>query len=101
MKRYLQGRHHQIRSGLTRLGPLWRKLTSGSVLKNVALAAVGCILLGAIVLLGMFAWYSRSLPNPDEILAREVSQSTKIYDRTGTHLLYEIAPDQKRTLVTI
>ena len=56
---------------------------------------------GAILLLGMFAWYSRSLPDPDAILARNVSQSTKIFDRTGEHLLYEIAPEQKRTLVTI
>jgi 1A family penicillin-binding protein len=53
------------------------------------------------VLFGMFAWYSQGLPNPDAILNREVAQSTKIFDRTGEHLLYEIAPDQRRTLVTI
>lgn len=101
MQRYLQGRHSQLKGAFGRLRPLLKKLTSGSVLKNIALAAVGCVLFGAIVLLIMFAWYSRSLPNPDEILAREVSQSTKIYDRTGEHLLYEIAPEERRTLVTI
>ncbi len=101
MQRYLQGRHTKLKAHLAGLRPWFKKVTSGSTLKNLALLAVGCVLFGAIVLLGLFAWYSRSLPNPDEILAREVSQSTKIYDRTGTHLLYEIAPDQKRTLVTI
>lgn len=80
---------------------LFAKLKQGSWLKNLLLAGVAAGLFGALVLLGMFAWYSRGLPDPDEILNREVAQSTKIFDRTGTHLLYEIAPDQKRTLVTI
>lgn len=101
MQRYLLGRHSKLKGVFGRLQPLFKKLTSGSVLKNIALAAVGAILLGAIALLILFAWYSGSLPNPDEILAREVSQSTKIYDRTGEHLLYEVAPEERRTLVTI
>jgi len=53
--------------------------------------------LGAVVLiltwLGgtiMIAWASRDLPNPDKLIDRSVAQSTKIFDRTGTNLLYEI-----------
>jgi 1A family penicillin-binding protein len=34
-------------------------------------------------------------------MQREISQSTKIYDRTGEHVLYEISGDEKRTLVSI
>ena len=45
------------------------------------------------------AWVSRGLPDPDRLTDRQVAQSTKIYDRTGKHLLYEIFTDQKRTLV--
>ena len=41
----------------------------------------------------------RSLPTPDQFSTREVSQSTKIYDRTGTVLLYEIHGQEKRTVI--
>lgn len=58
-------------------------------------------LLGSIVFLGAFAWLSRDLPDPNSLTIREIPQSTKIYDRTGEHLLYEIAGEEKRTLVTL
>ncbi|MDZ4221763.1 MAG: hypothetical protein U1C18_02715, partial [Patescibacteria group bacterium] len=45
--------------------------------------------LGILFVLAMFAWYSRDLPTPDKIIDRSVAQSTKIYDRTGEHLLFE------------
>src|SRR3989344_3586897 len=45
------------------------------------------------------AWISKDLPDPDKLTDRNIAQSTKIYDRTGTHLLYEIFGDEKRTLV--
>lgn len=41
----------------------------------------------------------RELPSPDQFNIRQISQSTKIYDRTGTVLLYEIHGDEKRTVV--
>lgn len=44
---------------------------------------------------------SRNLPNPNQLLNRDIAQTTKIYDRTGQHVLYEISGDQKRTLVTL
>lgn len=47
------------------------------------------------------AWISRDLPNPNQLMGREIAQSTKIYDRTGEHVLYEISGDEKRTLVSI
>jgi membrane peptidoglycan carboxypeptidase len=58
-------------------------------------------LLGVIALFGLFAWVSRDLPNPNQLMDRQVAQSTKIYDRTGTVLLYEIHGDQARTLVQL
>ncbi len=101
MHRYSQGRFSRFTFKLPDFHALFLKLKKTGLLKNIILAVLAATLLGAIVLLGLFAWYSQSLPDPDEILAREVSQSTKIYDRSGEHLLYEIAPEQKRTLVTI
>lgn len=41
----------------------------------------------------------RDLPDPFEISERKVAESTKIYDRTGTTLLYEVHGEEKRTLV--
>lgn len=80
---------------------LLERIRKGSLLKNLALAAVALFLFGAIAFLGLFAWLSRDLPDPNTLTDREVAQSTKIYDRTGEHLLYEISGDEKRTLVQI
>lgn len=44
---------------------------------------------------------SRDLPNPNQLIDREIAQSTKIYDRSGEHVLYEIHGDEKRTLVSL
>ncbi|OGC44494.1 hypothetical protein A2V54_01170 [candidate division WWE3 bacterium RBG_19FT_COMBO_53_11] len=44
--------------------------------------------------------FSKDLPSPDRLVDREVSLSTKIYDRNGT-LLYDIYGDENRTLVKI
>lgn len=80
---------------------LKKQLKNGSLWKNLGLFLVAAILFGSIIFLGAFAWFSRDLPDPNSLTIREVPQSTKIYDRTGEHLLYEISGDQKRTLVTL
>lgn len=46
-------------------------------------------------------WISRDLPNPNQLINREIAQSTKIYDRSGEHVLYEIHGEQKRTLISL
>jgi len=62
-------------------------------------------LLGIIVLSGfvfgtaIVIWVGKDLPDPNRLSDRQVSQSTKIFDRTGEHLLYEVYQNQKRTLV--
>jgi 1A family penicillin-binding protein len=57
--------------------------------------------MGTVGMVAVFGWYSRDLPDPDKILDRSVAQSTKIYDRTGEHLLYEIHGDENRTLIEL
>lgn len=47
------------------------------------------------------AWISRDIPNPNQLLEREITQSTKIYDRTGENILYEIHGDEKRTMISL
>lgn len=58
-------------------------------------------LLGLLSLAILIFFVSRNLPNPNQLIEREVAQSTKIYDRTGENILYEIHGDQKRTLVSL
>ena len=61
----------------------------------LALAAFFFVFLGAIAI-----WISTfKLPDLSSFNDIKVSQSTKIYDRTGTVLLYDIHQNQRRTVV--
>ncbi len=58
------------------------------------------VALGGFVLVGsIFAWIAKDLPNPGEVNNRVIVESTKIYDRTGDHLLYEVHGEEKRTVI--
>jgi len=78
-----------------------KRANKATLFKNTVLILVALCLFGSIFMLGAYAWISRDLPDPNSLTIRDVAQSTKIYDRTGEHLLYEIAGDEKRTLVTL
>ncbi|MBU1349230.1 transglycosylase domain-containing protein [Patescibacteria group bacterium] len=78
-----------------------RKKQVKTVLLWVGALGAGLTLLGILGITVAFAWFSRDLPDPNALLERNVPQSTKIYDRTGAVLLYEIHGDEKRTLVKI
>ena len=56
------------------------------------------LLIGSLL---AFFYYSKDLPDPKSLENRVVPQSTKIYDRTGKILLYEIHQGEKRTLVKL
>lgn len=58
-----------------------------------------CFALGILGMTILVAWAGKDLPDPDRLTDRQIAQSTKIYDRTGEHMLYEIFADQKRTIV--
>jgi len=40
------------------------------------------------------------LPDPTKIGQRQIAQSTKIYDRTGEIILYDIHGEEKRTVIS-
>lgn len=48
----------------------------------------------------VFGYFAREVPSPDQLITRNVEQSSKIYARDGT-LLYNVHGDQNRTLVTL
>jgi membrane peptidoglycan carboxypeptidase len=58
-------------------------------------------LVGVILVVGVTAWVSQDLPDPNRINSRVVAQSTKIYARDGSTLLYEIHGDQRRTVIEL
>ena len=74
------------------------KKSEGALVKNVILLGIAAAVMGSLMLLIFMAFISRDLPNPNSLTEREISQTTKIYDRSGEHLLYEIFGDENRTL---
>ncbi|TSC82835.1 MAG: 1A family penicillin-binding protein [Parcubacteria group bacterium Gr01-1014_20] len=54
---------------------------------------------GLFILAATFIYLYKTLPSIDQIINRQIPQSTKIFDRTGKVLLYEISNGQKRTSV--
>ncbi len=55
--------------------------------------------LGLVFSVVVFLYYAGQVPDPSAISARRVSESTKIYDRTGDTLLYDIHGEEKRTII--
>jgi len=78
-------------------GPLSFKKLIAQLLPYAFIAAA----LGILFMLALLAWYSRDLPRPDKIIDRSVAQSTKIYDRTGEHLLFEVHGTERRTIIPL
>lgn len=72
------------------------KLTKTILWILLATAVAGSVLFGMVALS-----LSKDLPSVEEIDKRQVSQSTKIYDREGQVLLYEISAGQKRTVIPL
>ena len=54
-------------------------------------------------LLGLFIffYYSQDLPTIGDFSEKSLAQSTKIYDRTGEIILYEVFNTERRTFVTL
>jgi 1A family penicillin-binding protein len=50
-----------------------------------------------------FAYLSltHGLPDPNRLMERQIAQSTKIYDRSGQTILYDIHGAEKRTLISL
>ena len=49
----------------------------------------------------LFIIYAKDLPRPEKFAERELFQSTKIYDKSGEILLFEIFGEEKRTWVSL
>jgi len=67
--------------------------------KKVAYFAVVCIFL----FVGVFVLWATTigLPNLDNFDERQIAQSTKIFDRTGKVILYDVYGQYKRTVISL
>lgn len=54
-----------------------------------------------VTFLSAFAYYARQIPDPETIITRRISETTKIFDRTGKTVLYNIHGEEKRTIIPI
>lgn len=73
-----------------------------SKLKKVKLALKLTAVSGVFSIIGIggvFAYYAKDLPSPASIEELKIAESSKIYDRTGAVLLYDIHGEQKRTII--
>lgn len=80
---------------------IFKKIGVKSLIGKLAVLAVFAALIGGIFFVASLAYVSKDLPEPDKLIDRSIAQTTKIYDRTGEHLLYEIHGDEKRTLLKL
>ena len=71
-----------------------------TLLKVIKLLTV-LFLLGIFIFISLFFYYGKNLPRPEKFTERQLFQPTKIYDRTGEVLLYQIYGEEKREWVDI
>jgi len=72
------------------------KIFFGTI-KIIFFAGITLLFLGVFLIF----YFLKDIPRPEFFSEREFSQSTKIFDRTGKVLLYEIFEEEKRTYVTL
>jgi len=102
--RYVALRRRQRRRARERTGTRQALRVVGILLFAVLLVITGVVVSGVSAAAGAYAYFTRDLPEPEQIEAAEENfETTKIYDRTGQTLLYEVIDPRAgdRTWVTL
>ncbi len=68
-------------------------------MKKITIIAVCLLFFGASATAASFLYLSKHLPDIETFDGRKVAQTSKIYDRTGEILLYEIHGEEKRSVI--
>lgn len=69
------------------------------LIKALGMLFLWLFIFGVIFFLMVFIYIELTLPSPESIASRKVTESTKIYDKTGEILLYDIHGEEKRTII--
>lgn len=81
---------------------MWKKIRSEKKFRRRLIRSSIYLICGGLIAGSvLFVTVALTLPDPNKINARIIPQSTKIYARDGTTLLYEIHGEAKRTLVEL
>ena len=82
--RYIALQRRQRRRARERTGPSQLLRLAGVLLLAVFLVTVGAVASGVSAAAGVYAYFTRDLPEPEQIEAAEENfETTKIYDHTG------------------
>lgn len=98
MMRKRKSRSRKLRGGSI-FAPQNRQLLYAKLLRFFAFGSLAGVVGGVLLFFILFAWFSRNLPKPGEVVRRE-GFSTKIYDRNDK-LLYDLFDDERRTPISI
>lgn len=84
---------------------LYKKIYKTNRKKKTILWILGICLIGFVLMVlvgsGLFVWYAKDLPRPEKFTERQFVESTKIYDRTGEVLLYEMYGEERREIIAL
>ena len=69
-------------------------------LTSLRLAGLG-FLFFSFLAAASFLYFAKDLPRPERFSEHEVAESTKVFDRTGKILLYEMYGEEKRTVIAL
>jgi len=67
--------------------------------KTVGVISIYLGIAGILFVAGVFLYFAKDLPSTGKVNDRVIIESTKIYDRTGQHVLYDVHGEEKRTIV--
>ncbi len=92
---------HKINRGHSRFNRMTpqKRLQGVKLMRLLALGSVIGVIAMMVLFFVAFAWFSRELPRPGEIVRRD-GFSTRIYDRNG-QLLYDLFDTERRVPITI
>lgn len=69
------------------------------IIRRALTTIITIAVLGFIFVVISFVYLAKQLPDVTALQARRISESTKIYDRTGDALLFDVHGEEKRTIV--
>jgi len=70
-----------------------------SLLKKLTKPLIKLVAIGFVLSILMLLYIAKDLPDLTKFNERNITESTKIYDRTGTVLLYDLHGEEKRTVI--
>ncbi|MDD2732041.1 MAG: PBP1A family penicillin-binding protein [Candidatus Pacebacteria bacterium] len=80
---------------------VYKKDKRKEIISLVLKLSVLALIAAPVVMVFLFLYYSKDLPRPEKFTEKTFVESTKIYDRTGKVLLFEMYGEEKRETVPL